>query len=284
MGIGAVGSKAWNYFQRGVKVAPDFVLGTGNEVFSKTLTDSFYGIANAEKKRVGGKHFKNFWTQLKNATKEAEKHNIRQQRLHGGFWKNMVYQTKTLPRKVSTGWKVGVKSAAKANKIKWWGGLKGSVGALGKRLPLLGGLVMIATEIPNIYRATKDNGIFGGAAEAAKSATRVTAGMVGGAICAALLSPIPVVGPVLGSIVGYMAGDGLASLITGKSHSEKLAEKEAVAEKQTQQGSGQQSFDTGTTNPFAQASLTPEQLQAMYMELYGKSKMGDDFMASSAGL
>lgn len=285
MGIGAVGSKAWNYFQRGVKVAPDFVLGTGNEVFSKTLTDSFYGIAGADKKRTGGKHFKNFWTQLKEATKKAESHNIKQQKLHGGFWKNMLHQTKTLPRKVATGWKVGAKNAAKANKIKWWGGLKGSVGALGKRLPLLGGLVMIATEIPNIYRATRDNGIFGGAAEAAKSATRVTAGMVGGAIGAALLAPIPVVGPILGSIIGYMAGDGLASLITGKSHSEKIAENEAATEKQTDtQTQTQQSFDTGSTNPFAQASLTPEQLQAMYMELYGKSKMGNDFMASTAGL
>ena len=292
MGIGAIGTKAWNYFQRGVKIAPDFVLGTGNEKFSKTLTDSFYGAVNSEGKRAGGKHFKNFWTQLKEATLEAEKNNKKLQNKNGGFWKNMWKQTTTIPSRMKAGWRHGVSKATKAgSKAKWWGGLKGSVGALGKRLPLLGGLFMIALEIPNIIGATKDNGIFGGAAETAKTATRVTSGMIGGAIGAALLTPIPVVGPIIGSIVGYMAGDGLASIITGKSHSEKKAEQEALAQgtsqSQTQQqqtAAGQQHFDTGTTNPFAQPTLTPEQLQAYYMQLYGKGMGNNDFMASTAGL
>ena len=164
MGIGAIGSKAWGYIQRGAKLAPDFVLGTGNEKFSNTLKNSFYGVADDTGKRTGGKYFKNFWTQLKDATKAAETHNAKQVKLHGGFWKNMLHQTKTLPRKVATGWKVGAKNAAKAGKIKWWGGLKGSIGAMGKRLPLLGGLLMIATELPNIIGATKEDGLFGGAA------------------------------------------------------------------------------------------------------------------------
>lgn len=41
MGIGAIGSKAFNYVKRGVKMAPDFVLGTGNEVFQKLLQIHF---------------------------------------------------------------------------------------------------------------------------------------------------------------------------------------------------------------------------------------------------
>lgn len=279
--IGNICSTAGRYFKHGVKMAPEFVLGTGNEVFSKTMTNSFYGVKDSAGKRTGGKYFKNFWTQFKDAAKSAEKHNLQQRRLHGGFFKNMWHQIKTVPGKVKTGWIAGSKNASKAGNIKWWGGLKGSIGALGKRLPLLGGLFAIAVELPNIIGATKEDGIFGGAAEAAKTATRVTAGMTAGAVGAALLSPIPVVGPIIGSLVGYFAGDALASLVTGKSYSEKKAAKEQPAQ-QTTQNTG---FDTGSTNPFAQPTMTPEQLMALQQQLYGSAgAFRDDFMAQQAGI
>ena len=283
MGIGAIGSRAWNYIKRGAQIAPDFVLGTGNEIFSKKLTDSFYGVANAEGKRSGGKHFKNFWSQLKDAAKATEDYNNKQIKRHGGFFKNMFHQTKTIPSRMKAGWRLGATNAAKAGKTKWWGGLKGSIGALGKRLPLLAGLFAIAVEIPNIWSATKDKGIIGGATETVKTAARVTSGMVGGAIGAALLSPIPVVGPILGSIIGYMAGDGLASLITGKSHTEKKMEAQAQAQQQ-KTGQGQYHFDTGSTNPFMQPTLTPQELAMLQMQMYGGGKYSDDFMARQAGL
>lgn len=284
MGIGAIGSKAFNYVKRGVKMAPDFVLGTGNEVFSKALTDSFYGVKNSAGKREGGKHFKNFWTQLKEATLKAEEYNKNQRKLHGGFFKNMYHQTVSIPGRMKAGWRHGSSIATKAGKTKWWGGLKGSIGALGKRLPLLGGLFAIAVEIPNIWSATKDKGIVGGATEAVKTTARVTTGMVGGAIGAALLSPIPVVGPILGSIVGYMAGDALASVFTGKSHTEKKIEAEIQAQQNRQQTQQQYHFDTGSTNPFVQPTMTPQELAMLQMQLYGGSKYGNDFMAKQAGI
>lgn len=283
MGIGAISSKAWNYIKRGAQIAPDFVLGTGNEVFSKTLKDSFYGAASANGKRTGGKYFKNFWTQLKDAAKATESYNNKQIKKHGGFFKNMLHQTKTIPNRLQAGWRHGAANAAKAGKSKWWGGLKGSIGALGKRLPLLAGLFAIGVEIPNIWSATKDKGIIGGATETVKTATRVTSGMVGGAIGAALLSPIPVVGPILGSIIGYMAGDGLASLITGKSHTEKKMAAQMQADKEKQQQTTHK-FDTGSTNPFAQGTMTPQELAMLQMQLYGGGKYSDDFMARQAGI
>lgn len=286
MGIGAISSRAWNYIKRGAQMAPDFVLGTGNEAFTKTLTDSFYGkIAKETGKRSGGLHFKNFWTQLKNAAKEAEKNNLKQitkQKGNFKYLKNMLYQTKTIPTRMKAGWRLGAYKAGIAGKTKWLGGLKGSIGALGKRLPLLAGLFAIAVELPNIWSATKDEGIFGGLAETAKTATRVTSGMVGGAIGAALLSPIPVVGPILGSIVGYMAGDALASLVTGKSHTEKKIAAQNQAKQEQQQSSFK--FDTGSTNPFAQGTMTPQELAMLQMQLYGGSKYSDDFMAKQAGI
>ena len=147
-------------------------------------------------------------------------------------------------------------------------------------MPLLGGILAIAVELPNILSATKDKGIIGGVTETAKTTARVTSGMVGGAIGAALLSPIPVVGPILGSIVGYMAGDGLASLVTGKSHTEK----KMLAEEAQQPANGQQPhFDTGSTNPFAQPTLTPQELAMLQRQLYSGS-LENDFMANQAGL
>ncbi len=283
MGISAIGSRAWNYIKRGAQLAPDFVLGTGNEVFSKTLTDSFYGTVKETGKRSGGLHFKNFWTQLKNATLEAERINNTQRTKNGGFFKNMYKQTLSIPTRMKAGWRLGARTAAKAGKAKWWGGLKGSIKSLGTRLPLLGGLLAIGIEIPNIWSATKDKGIIGGATETVKTAARVTSGMVGGAIGAALLSPIPVVGPILGSIIGYMAGDGLASLITGKSHTEKKMEAQAQAQQQ-KTGQGQYHFDTGSTNPFMQPTLTPQELAMLQMQMYGGGKYSDDFMARQAGL
>ncbi len=285
MNISAIGSKAYNYFKRGLAIAPDFVLGTGNEIFSKTLTDSFYGKLTNEGKREGGKYFKNFWTQLKNATLETEKVNKANIENNKGFFKNMYHQLKTLPELMQSGWKEG---AAKASKVKWWGGLTGSLKSLGKRLPLLAGLFAIAVEIPNIWSATKDKGLLGGVTETAKTATRVTSGMIGGAIGAALLSPIPVVGPLLGSVVGYMAGDALASIFTGKSHTEKKMAAEQQAQEQTQQQAKTQQqyhFDTGTTNPFMmQPTMTPQELAMLQMQLYGGNKFGNDFMAKQAGI
>lgn len=284
MNISAIGSNAYKYVKRGLAIAPDFVLGTGNETFSKALTDSFYGKLNKEGKREGGKYFKNFWTQLKEATLETEKINNANIENNKGFFKNMFHQIQTLPELMQSGWKEGVE---KAGKIKWWGGLTGSIKSLGKRLPLLAGLFAIAVEIPNIWSATKDKGILGGVTETAKTATRVTTGMIGGAIGAALLSPIPVVGPLLGSVVGYMAGDALASIFTGKSHTEKKMAAEQEANKQPKQSltESQTHIDTGTTNPFRmQPTMTPQELAMLQMQLYGGNKFGNDFIAKQSGI
>ena len=68
MGISATTlNNAWRYVQRAAKIAPDFIVGTGNEAFSKTLTNTFRGVKGADGKRTGGLYFKNFWSQFKNA-------------------------------------------------------------------------------------------------------------------------------------------------------------------------------------------------------------------------
>lgn len=279
MGISATTlNNAWRYIKRAGKIAPDFIIGTGNEKFSKTLADSFRGVKGADGKRTGGLYFKNFWTQFKNAIKASEKHNQSVRRLHGGFWKDMWYQLKTTPKLIGKGWKVGANSAIAAGKNSFLGGLKGSLGAIGKRLPLIGGILMLAAEIKNVNGGMKEGGIIGGAKEAGRSVARVGAGMLGMALGTAL---IPV--PVVGSIVGYMAGDWLAKLVVGKNYTERQAEAEMAAQtsNQTAQTSGS-SFDTGTTNPFAQGSgMTPEEIMRMGMLLQSGYGLNNDFLGQT---
>ena len=168
---------------------------------------------------------------------------------------------------------------------------------LGKRMPLIGTLLIAVTELPNIISAFGDGGVVGGVTETAKTGLRLGAGMTGAAIGQALI-PIPVVG----GLVGYLAGDTLMSLITGKSHSEKKAEAEeqqqALINNQQQALEGMQQqiaqqnamqYPIGTTNPFAtaQPTMTPQQLMALRQQLYNGgavSPMDQDFMAMASGL
>lgn len=282
MGISATSlSNAWRYVRRAAKIAPDFIVGTGNEKFSKTLADSFRGVKGADGKRTGGLYFKKFWTQFKEAIKASEKHNKSVRNLHGGFWKDMWYQLKTTPKLIGKGWNVGSKAATAASKNAFLGGLKGSLGAIGKRLPLLGGVMLLAAEIKNINGGMKEGGIVGGAKEAGKSVARVGAGMLGLAIGTAL---IPV--PVVGSIVGYMAGDFLAKLVVGKNYSERKAEAEMAAQNAsagsstgTTTGSN---FDTGSTNPFGGSTMTPEEIARLQMMLQsGYGLNGNDILGQN---
>ena len=190
----------------------------------------------------------------------------------------MWYQLKTTPKLIGKGWKVGANSAIAAGKNSFLGGLKGSLGAIGKRLPLIGGILMLAAEIKNVNGGMKEGGIIGGAKEAGRSVARVGAGMLGMALGTAL---IPV--PVVGSIVGYMAGDWLAKLVVGKNYTERQAEAEMAAQtsNQTAQSAGS-SFDTGTTNPFAQGSgMTPEEIMRMGMLLQSGYGLNNDFLGQT---
>ena len=86
-------------------------------------------------------------------------------------------------------------------------------------MPLIGAIAILATELPNIIKASWNEGLLAGAGETAKTGVRLGLGAVGGAIGAAVI-PIP----LLGSVVGYAVGDMIGKFIVGKSYSEKQAE------------------------------------------------------------
>ena len=298
-GISSILSSGWKYAKRAGKLYPDFVFGTGNEAFSNALQKTV-------KNRGSQGYFSAVWDGIKKGAVEAEKHNASLVKKHGGFWQSTWKALKTTPAKIQQGWRIGGKLADKAGKTglsKLWAQFKGSLSGLGKRMPLIGSLIVLATELPNIFSAFKDEGFIGGVKEIGKSGLRLGSGMLGAAIGQALI-PIPIVG----SIVGYVAGDWLMSKITGKSHSEKKAEaEEALAQANTAEQQNQQlqqylaqqqmnpyGNNTFASNPYAQnsfnmpqATMTPQQLMQMQQMLYSggmNSAMDQDFMAMTSGI
>ncbi len=292
MGIGSIASAGLRYIRRGAKIAPDFILGTGNEAFTQTMRNTIKNRAAS-----GQSYWQAVGSGIKNGAKAAEKHNGILKARDGGFWQSTWKSLKSAPKKVAQGWRVGGKLADRAGKTgfsKFWSQFKGAMSGLGKRMPLIFTLMVILPEIPNLFSAFKDKGLIGGLAETGKTALRIGAGTITGAIAQALI-PIPFVG----FMVGYMAGDWLMSKFTGKTHSEKKAEAEE-AQKQQQammQGYGINPFGTPSyngintqpANPFniPQPTITPQELMAMQQMLYGggmTNPMDQDFMAMTSGL
>ena len=252
-GVSSVGmNNTWNSVKRVARIYPDVVFGTGGDAITSTLRDSFYGIKGVDGKRTGGKYFKDFWTQLKEAFKAGEVHNDKLIKESGGFWKAQWESIKSTPKVVKEGWIEGGKVAEAAGKNKIWGKTKGLFKGLAKRLPIIGSLMIAVTELPNIIRATKDEGIVSGGAEVVKAGARLGGSMLFATLGAALGGPV-------GMIAGGIIGDWLVGKVVGKTYSQRLAEKEGKDSKS----------DLKTTFNPPGASMTPEQLMALQQALAG---------------
>lgn len=146
-----------------------------------------------------------------------------------------------------------------------WAGLKGGLGAglkgFSKAIPYVGTALLVLFEIPNIYNAVKEKGLWQGLKETGKAGGRLLGAAGGAAAGAALGSAIcPGIGTTIGSIVGWVAGEWLAGKIVGKSYSEeKQEQQEQLAQVQQQlveqQSQAVQAYQTAATeNPYAAAN------------------------------
>ncbi len=264
---------------------------TGRLLFDPVFTEKATQTLKLSRKAQG---WNNIHKQVCDSFIKAEKEAVRQ---NPNLWKGMKKSLTTLPQGMKDAWKGA----------KGFGKLKAVGGQFMKRMPLIGGIMMVAFELPNIFSAFKDKGLVGGLTEIVKSGSRLVGSMAGFAVGQALI-PIPFVGGLIGAI----AGDWLVSKITGKSHSEKKAEKEETlaqadtSEQQAQllqQELAQQQMmannpytnNTLGTNPYgqgnfniSQATMTPQQAMAMQQMLYSgglnQSPINQDFMAMASGL
>lgn len=250
LGISMPSYVNWANAKRFGKMIPYYICD-GSIVQQDALQRIVRGTKDAATgKYVGGVGYKNLGGAIRQSFLETEAAYKGVLQQHGSFFKYAKTTLKNLPGEIGNAWTTNSAAAKAAGKSAAWAGFKGAGGALLKRLPLVGSLIYCATEVPNIARATADGGLVSGAAETIKAGTKI-AGFTAGAAIGQALIPIPIVG----AIVGGMVGEGLASLVTGKSYTEQKQEikEEAISEAQ----SGH--IDTGATNPFSNG-LTKEQM------------------------
>lgn len=198
--------KALGYGKRIVKAAPDAIFGTGAEVAGTAMKATKGSVAT--KAKAGFKALEGM-------------------QQTGSFWSRATSNLgliKSMPAKYVRAAKIsgkGIFGQAAA-------GAKGLFKGLGKNMPFLAAASTLLFELPNIWTATKEQGIGQGVKEVGKAGAR----LAGGAALAAVGSAIC---PGIGTIVGWFVGDWLTSKIVGKSYSEKKAEaQEALAEAQAQ--------------------------------------------------
>lgn len=237
MGLVSLVPKLFNYTKRAVKVYPSVVFGDGAHTFVNAAK-------NAPLKDA-----------LKAGGKAVEAQVAAQKALKGSFLKQAWASLKSAPKVIGTSTKAGYRAASMAGKGffgKLAGATKGLFKGIGKKMPLIGNILLVASYIPNIVTATKEQGIGQGVKETLKSA----AGLGGAAIGAAIGSAIC---PGIGSLIGWFAGEWLTSKVVGKSYTEKKAEaeekaQEELAQLQQQQTSSQIPFmgaNPYASNPYA---------------------------------
>ena len=144
----------WNYARRIGNVYLHSTFGTGAEEFMASMDKSIFGKRPANTpwyKPYKGADFSNFWTKFKTAFKEVEKHEAKIRNANNGsYWKSFTSQLSSTPELFKKEWIAGGKAAKAAGKSQLLGKLGGANKALMKRMPLIGGLIMVATQIPNI--------------------------------------------------------------------------------------------------------------------------------------
>jgi gas vesicle protein len=203
-------SKALGYGKRIAKVAPDFLLGETSDV-------------------VGGamRHTKgSLFTKGKAGFHALEKHVARQSK-NGSFFTRVVRNLKTTPSALKNGYKTAAATAKAAGKSGVIAGAKGAGKALLKKMPLIGAVLTIGLEVPNIVKAFKDGGFKAGMKEIGGAGVELGC-MAGGAAIGSAICPG--IGTAIGAVVGGIVG----MFARGKTHSEKKAEEEALAQQQAQ--------------------------------------------------
>lgn len=284
-------SPAWQGTKSAFHNYANFVFGVEqSEKFSKELHSAIRGTKNAAGKYEGGAGFNNFWGNVSKSW-ESSKSIVRDKSL----WSVIKESFSKIPSE----FKAASRLAKMTGKNSKYLGATGKI--LGKRMPLIGNVIMIATEIPNIYRSfTNPQGGFGtGVKEIGKTAAKLGGFAVGAAIGQAL---IPV--PFLGAVVGGMVGGWVADKIVGKSFSEKLDEAKAQHMQQIpQQEEMRQAIPKGVQyaqripmngqNPYAANPFAPSPYaqnpfnqgrQASFSPYSQMDFRDKDLMAMSAGL
>ena len=206
-------AKLAGYGLRAIKVLPKLVFGTNSDAVGSAMRTAVKGAK-------GGSIFSTMKAAGKAGLKTLEKGPTGK-----AFLKSVGKDILGLPAFLKAGVKAGANAAKAAGKSTIWGGIKGFFGSAAKKMPLIGTLLAVGFELPNIFRAGSDKGV----GEALKETGKAGARLVGGAAGAAIGSAIC---PGIGSLIGWVAGEWLTGLVTGKTYTEKKEEAELQLQQQ----------------------------------------------------
>jgi len=200
-------SRLFNYTTRAAKLFPDFVLGTSAETMGAAMRSTPGSL----------------FTKLRAGGRALEADVAANTALHGGFFKRTFKGLASAPKDIAKAATAGANLAKMSGKSAVWGGFKGVLKGVGKKLPVIGAVVTIGLEAPNILRAFKEGGLIAGLKELGGAAVELGA-MAGGAAIGSAICPG--VGTVVGGIIGGLVG----MFARGKTHSDKQKEINAVKE------------------------------------------------------
>lgn len=246
--------KLYNYTKRLVKASPYIIF----EDAAKAGVDAAAKTVKTDKMSFA-RYFKNVF---KDGLEGVEASISKTKSAVGkNFFKASWKSIKEIPSVIGASVKAETAAATGLGKI--WAGTKGFFKGVGKKLPLIGNLMLVAFELPNIIKATKEKGIGQGIAEVAKAGARLTGASILSAVGTAVAGPI-------GGIAGFIIGDWLTSKIVGKSYTEKQEQEkqkdeEALERVQQMQQEGRLPNQTPqvtqtpafTSNPFNAYQPTP---------------------------
>lgn len=200
--------------KRAVKTVPSILFEDGADVLVRGARDSFKaGIKNnlsIKKSLLKG---------LKEGGGNLALNVAKKTRTSGSVFSRIFSSIKSTPKDLIAATKGGAAAAKAAGKSGILGGLKGLGKGFWSKMPLIGNLMLIGFELPNIFKATKEQGVGQGVAEVAKAGVRLTGASIGAAVGSMAFGPI-------GGFIGWGLGEWLTSKVIGKSYSEKVAEAE----------------------------------------------------------
>lgn len=274
MGVNGVSSNTFGtYAKRIGRIYLHSTFGTGADEFMSSMSKSIFDSKAPWYAPYRNANWTDFGKKFKQALKDVEVHEEAIRKANGNsYLKAFWQQVKTIPDVFSAERKAGVAAAKAAGKSTFWGGFKGVNKALMKRMPLIGGLLAVGFQIPNLITAFthKDGGVATGLLETGKAVAKIGLDTAGFMVGQALI-PIPFVGGIIGSCVASWLGEK----ILGKSFAEKKGESSLpgelpyVAENTTDSGKSKSSGGTDWVGP--QPTMTDEELiqAAKYMSRGG---------------
>lgn len=127
---------------------------------------------------------------------------------NGGFFTSMWKNLQAVPKEWSKAKIVGASTSKNFTRQSF-----AAMKAFGKAVPALFAIYGLATELPNLYRATRYGGLMCGLKEFGKTMTKLTFGALVGAFGGMLL---PIIGNTYGFALGNFIGDQIGNYIGGE--------------------------------------------------------------------